>query len=92
MTASGLGQILKRRSKLAGVSVTAHSFMRSLAIRWLSSKPSEVLLMSLTGWRSQQMITRDTSTVAEAEAIRQQHEFLADENSSQNRRGRLRAV
>jgi integrase len=61
---SGLTQMLDRRSKLAGVVDTCHSFRRSLAVRWLRGGGSEANLMRAAGWSNASMVSRYTASVA----------------------------
>jgi integrase len=95
LTANGITQMLKRRSKRAGVTVTAHSFRRSLAMRWLRSGNSEALLMRVVDWKSPRMVARYVASVADEEAVKKQRALLDAEQSDRNaqdRRSRLRAV
>ncbi len=84
LTPNGVTQMLERRSKKAGVTVTAHSFRRSLAMRWLRSGNSEALLMTLVGWSSPRMVSRYVASVATEEALRQQQALLEAEQSGRN--------
>ncbi|WP_408895956.1 tyrosine-type recombinase/integrase [Nocardioides sp. R1-1] len=57
-TTNGVQQMLKRRSRKAGVRVHPHMFRHGFAHEWLSAGGSEGDLMELMGWRSRQMLTR----------------------------------
>lgn len=95
LTGGGLGQILQRRSQLAGVDIPAHSFRRSLAMRWLQDDKPEALLMKVAGWHHPEMVKRYVSSVADREAIRAQRSLLEAEEvarDAQDRRNRMRAV
>lgn len=58
MGPEGVKQMLERRSKAAGLKITAHQFRRSLAERWLASGGSETLLRYHSGWESPLMVKR----------------------------------
>jgi site-specific recombinase XerD len=75
MSADGIGQMLTRRARAAGVNIT-HSFRRSLAIRWLRDGRSETLLQRVAGWADQTMVHRYTKAVQVEESLRQQRELL----------------
>ncbi len=86
LSSNGVGQLLERRSALAGVDVPAHSFRRSLAVRWLREKRPETLLMQTAGWECISMVKRYTKGVAAEEALAQQRALL-DGESARRRRG-----
>ena len=73
-TVSMIRLMLVRRSKIAGVQVSAHQFRRSVAQRWLRKGGSETLLRSNLGWRSTTMVARyirqNASELAMVEARR----------------------
>jgi site-specific recombinase XerD len=58
LTDEGIKQMLQRRSKAAGVSVSAHQFRRGVAERWLAAGGSETLLRYHAGWESHLMVKR----------------------------------
>ena len=65
LTSNGIGQVLHRRGEIAGVTVSAHSFRRALAVRWLRAEGSTSGLMAHAGWRSEAMVRRYTRMSAE---------------------------
>jgi site-specific recombinase XerD len=70
MTDSGLRQMLERRGKLAGIGkVSPHRFRHTFAHNWLASGGAEGDLMSITGWRSRQMLSRYARSTASERAI-----------------------
>ena len=89
MTASAVSQMLQRRSALAGVKVPAHSFRRSLAVRWLRAGGSEAHLMTTAGWSNSSMVRRYTSAVAGQEALAAQRALQAGEAAARERRKSL---
>jgi integrase len=82
MTDSGVSQMIQRRAKQAGVTVTLHSFRRSFAVRWLRSGLPESLLMNVTGWSSPTMIRRYTATVSSELSIEAQRSMLEAEHAA----------
>jgi integrase len=92
LSATGLSQMLRRRSKIANVDLPSHAFRRSLAVRWLRGGGSEAHLMSVTGWSSSAMVRRYVSAVATQEAIKAQRGLLEAEHLAAQRQSRLRAV
>jgi integrase len=75
MTPNGIGQMISKRSKLAGVDVTARAFRRGLAVEWLKRGGSETYLRSVAGWKSPEMVKRYTAGVVSDEAL-EMHERL----------------
>jgi integrase/recombinase XerD len=65
LTSNGIGQMFQRRCETAGVDVTAHTFRRALATRWLRAGGGETALRAVTGWRSPAMVERYTRMNAE---------------------------
>ena len=58
LTVSGITELFKKRSALAGVTVSAHQFRRGCATRWMAKGGSETLLREILGWRSPTMVAR----------------------------------
>lgn len=85
LTSNGIGQMIERRAARAEVDITAHSFRRSLAVRWLREGRSETLLQRVAGWSDPKMVGRYTKVVQEAESIAQQRALLASEASERRR-------
>lgn len=65
LSSNGIGQMLGRRSEAAGVEVSAHTFRRALATRWLRAGGGETALRSIAGWTSPAMVGRYTRMAAE---------------------------
>jgi integrase len=88
LASNGVGQLITKRARRADVNLTAHSFRRGLATRWLRQGGSEVHLMRLAGWTSPRMIARYVASVATEESLRTARTFLDAEHGPR----RLRAV
>jgi site-specific recombinase XerD len=70
MTVSGLGQLVKRRGKEAGIEgLHPHMFRHVSAHRFLSAGGSEGDAMQLHGWRSHQMVKRYAAATATDRAL-----------------------
>jgi site-specific recombinase XerD len=69
--ASGVGQIIKKRARMAGLGddVHAHLLRHSFADQWLRNGGSEGDLMTLGGWRSAAVMRRYAAGVAVDRAI-----------------------
>jgi site-specific recombinase XerD len=70
MGTTGIQQMLKRRSKAAGIPlVNPHAFRHTYAHKWLSAGGAETDLLQLAGWRSRQMLSRYGASAATERAI-----------------------
>ena len=69
LNGDGIRQVLARRSRRAGVHVTAHQFRRRLAAKWLLNGGSEVGLRSAAGWTTGAMAARYAAMAAEEIAM-----------------------
>lgn len=59
MGESGIAQVVKRRSRQAGIEgLNPHRFRHTFAHRWLAAGGTEGDLQELAGWRSPQMLAR----------------------------------
>ena len=65
LNGDGIRQVLERRSRRAGIHVTAHQFRRRLAAKWLINGGSEVGLRSAAGWTSGAMVARYAALAAQ---------------------------
>ena len=77
LTGNGVCQMLRRRCARAGIKITAHSFRRAYAERWLAKGGSEVGLMRTAGWSSPSMVARYTRTNGERLAVEEARRLLA---------------
>jgi integrase len=66
---NGVGQMMERRAKAAGVDVRAHAFRRRFATTYLRNGGNVVSLQALAGWSSPTMIASYTRMDREALAI-----------------------
>jgi integrase len=64
LSSDGVRQVIERRRKLAGVTISAHSFRRGLAARALRNGVSQASLMTLAGWETPSMCHRYVRSVA----------------------------
>jgi site-specific recombinase XerD len=69
LTDSGIRQVVKRRSREAGVGhVHPHQFRHTFAHRWLADGGGEGDLVRLMGWADRQMLNRYGSSAAQGRA------------------------
>ncbi len=69
MTDNGIGQMLRRRARQAGLDhLHPHMFRHTFAHRWLADGGQEQDLMRLAGWRSREMLARYGASAADQRA------------------------
>lgn len=68
LTANGIAQVVKRKSKTLGIPMHPHMFRHTSSHRWLAAGGSEGDLMQLNGWRSRAMVDRYARSAAAARA------------------------
>lgn len=77
LTIWGVGTMLKRRCKDAGIEeLHPHQFRHTFAHLWKVHRGDEDALMRIMGWRSRQMLSRYGASAGE-ERARQQHRELS---------------
>lgn len=64
LSSDGVRQAIERRTKAAGVDVSAHQFRRAIAARWIGNGGSETSLMRVAGWKQSTMVARYTRSVS----------------------------
>jgi integrase len=78
LTATGIYQIVARRSRQCGVSVYPHRFRHHFSHTWLDRGGAERDLMELNGWTSPQMLTRYGASARGARARRSYDRIMDD--------------
>ena len=75
LNGDGIRQVLQRRSRRAGIHVSAHQFRRRLAAKWLLEGGSEVGLRAVAGWNSGAMVAR-YAAMAATEVAQTEHQRI----------------
>lgn len=70
LTATGIGQLVKRRGEAVGLHLHPHKFRHTFAHLWLDQGGAEGDLMEMTGWTSRQMLDRYGASARNARALR----------------------
>ena len=68
VTAEGIGQMVKRREKEAGLKLGTHAWRRKYAGDWLGAGGTESGLMATAGWSSTNMVAMYAKDVAQKNA------------------------
>lgn len=69
-TTSGIGTMLKRRCREAGITeLHPHQFRHTFAHRWLAAGGQEGDLQRMAGWKDRQMLARYASSAGEERAV-----------------------
>jgi integrase len=69
ITAPGIGQMIKRREKAAGIKLGTHAWRRRMAGEWIARGGTETGLMAAAGWSSTAMVARYSKGVAQENAM-----------------------
>ncbi|MGI8408136.1 MAG: tyrosine-type recombinase/integrase [Actinomycetota bacterium] len=79
LTHSGIAQMLRRRSRKAGIgAIHPHQLRHTFAHRWLMEGGNEGDLMKLAGWNSPQMLRRYASSAAVQRALAAHKKIVTD--------------
>ena len=66
---TGIAQMIKRRGKEAGLSLSPHAFRHFFAHSWLAEGGQETDLMRITGWNSRSMVARYAASAGTERAL-----------------------